>query len=204
MKTRIDLYRDEFKPQFIWLSATNTIVFGVIALIVMGAIYFTIWQDQQTQQQKLAQVKSTIESKQRDLDKLSKQLTLRKTDPVLLAKLLRQKMKLFTAKHLAEKLDSLSVLQERPFSSALNSFAEVNNSDVWLTSFKVNNKHILIEGNISEPGALPVWLKSIGKTDFFNNRNFGAATVLRIDEQLSFTIESKDPNTSKGMEINNE
>ncbi len=204
MKTRFNLYRDEFKPKFVWVSANNTFVFGVIALITMAAIYFGIWQGQQTQKQELAQVQSSIEAKQRDLDELTKQLALRTKDPVLLAKLSQQKMRLSTAKHLAEKLDSLSKLQERPFSSALDSFAEINNSNVWLTSFMVNDKRILIEGNISEPGALPVWLKSIGKTDFFNNRDFGAATVFRTEEQLSFTIESKEQTASQDMEITNE
>ncbi|MFT6702654.1 MAG: Skp family chaperone for outer membrane protein, partial [Pseudomonadales bacterium] len=117
MKTRFNLYRDEFKPQFVWVSASNTIVFGVIALISMAAIYFGIWQGQQTQKQELAQVQSSIEAKQRDLEELTKQLALRTKDPVLLARLSQQKMRLSTAKHLAEKLDSLSKLQERPFSS---------------------------------------------------------------------------------------
>nr|WP_297349503.1 PilN domain-containing protein [uncultured Glaciecola sp.] len=191
MNTRIDLYRDEFKPQFAWVSATNTIVFGVIALLIMSGAYFGFWQDQQSRMQELSQVQSSIKSKQRQLEDLTKTLTLRQKNPVLSAKLVTQKMRLSTAKYLADKLKNLSKLQEKPFSIALTSFAEVNNSNVWLTTFKVNETEIVIEGNINRPDALPSWLKSIGKTDFFNNRNFGAATVFRREEQLSFKIESK-------------
>jgi len=191
MNTRINLYRDQFKPQFVWISATNTILFCVIAMLVMSAAYVGVWQDQQSRIQELSQAQSTIKSKQRQLDDLTKALTLRQKNPVLLAKLVTQKMRLSTAKYLADKLKSLSQLQEKPFSTALNSFAEVNNSDVWLTTFKVNETEIVIEGNINQPDALPSWLKSIGKTDFFNNRDFGAATVFRTEDQLSFKIESK-------------
>jgi Tfp pilus assembly protein PilN len=191
MNTRINLYRDEFKPQFFWISATNTILFGVIALLVMSGTYFGFWQDKQSRMQELTQVQITIKATQRQLEDLTKTLTLRQKNPVLLAKLVTQKMRLSTAKYLADKLKSLSKLQEKPFSSALTSFAVVNNNNVWLTKFKVNETEIVIEGNIDQPDALPSWLKSIGKTGFFNNRDFGAATVFRTEEQLSFKIESK-------------
>jgi Tfp pilus assembly protein PilN len=204
MKTRFNLYGDEFKPQFVLISANNTIVFGLIATLIMGVIYLGVWQDQKTQQQTLNQVQSKFASTQEKLDDLTKQLALRTKDPVLLAKLTRQKLKLSAAKNLADKLDSLSELRERPFSSVLDSFVEANNNNVWLTSFKVNDKRIFIEGNISEPAALPAWLKSIGKTEFFNNRDFGAATVFRTDEQLNFTIESQKQSVSKNVEAVNE
>ncbi len=193
MNTRINLYREEFKPQFFWISATNTMLFGVTALLFMSGTYFGFSQDKQSRMQELSQVQSTIKSAQRQLDDLTKTLTLRQKNPVLLAKFATQKMRLSTAKYLADKLKTLSKLQEKPFSTALTSFAEVNDNNVWLTSFKVNETEIVIEGNIDQPDALPSWLKSIGKTDFFSNRNFGAATVYRAEEQLSFKIESKMP-----------
>lgn len=204
MKTRINLYRDEFKPRFVWISANNTFLFGIVALILMATMYFGVWQDLQTQQQELTEIQKSIESKQQELDQLTNQFTARAKDPKLLAKLANQQVKLATAKHLAAKLNTLSKLQERPFSSALNSFAEANNASVWLTSFKLNDKHILINGNISEPSALPIWLKSIGKTDFFNNRDFGAAALLRTNEKLSFSIESHSQITPNSMEASNE
>jgi Tfp pilus assembly protein PilN len=198
MKTRINLYRDEFKPQFIWVSATNTMIFGVIALLIMGAISFGIWQDQQTREKELEQVQASIAAKQSQLKNLTQQLTQRKKDPSLLARLNTQQVRLSTAKHLADKLESLSKLQEERFSSAFTSFAEVNNSNVWLTSFQVNDRDIVVEGNINQPGALPTWLKSIGKTDFFADKKFSAATVYRKEEQLSFRIQSKTTNIEQG------
>jgi Tfp pilus assembly protein PilN len=191
MNTRINLYRDQFKPQFVWISATNTILFGVITLLVMSGAYFGFWQDKQSRMQELSQVQITIKSRQSQLEDLTKTVALRQKNSVLLAALVTQKMRLSTARVLADKLKSLSRLQEKPFSTALTSFAEVNNSNVWLTTFKVNETEIVIEGNIKQPDALPSWLKSIGKTDFFNNRDFGAATVFRTEEQLSFKIENK-------------
>ncbi len=191
MKSRINLYRDEFKPQFVWISATNSLVFGVLTLLIMGGVYFAAWQSQQSRTQELVQIQNDIASRERQLDELTKQLTLRQKNPVLLAKLDNQKIRLSTAKNLADKLANLSKLQAKPFSSALTSFAEVNDSKVWLTSFKINDQEIEIQGNINEPGALPSWLKSIGKTSFFNSRDFRAATVFRTDGQLGFKIESK-------------
>ena len=191
MNTRINLYRDEFKPKFVWLSATNTMIFGGIALLIMGGTHLSFWQGQQKRLQELSKVESSIEAKNKELQELSEQLTLRQKNPVLLAKLSKQKLRLSSAKHLADKLKSLSKRQDKPLSSALTSFAEVNNKNVWLTAFKVNDTDILIEGNINQPDALPAWLKAIGKTEFFNNRDFRAATVFRAEQQLSFTIESK-------------
>jgi Tfp pilus assembly protein PilN len=191
MNTRINLYRDEFKPQFVWISAINTIVFGFITLLIMGATYFGFWQGQQTRLQELSKVENSIEAKQKELKELTEQVMLRQKNPVLLATLSKQKLRLSTAKHLADKLRSLSKLHDKPLSSALTSFAEVNNNDVWLTTFKVNDTDIVIEGNINKPDALPSWLKAIGKTEFFHNRDFRAATVFRADQQLSFKIESK-------------
>jgi Tfp pilus assembly protein PilN len=191
MNSRINLYRDEFKPQFVWVSATNAVVFSVLILLLMGGTYFGVWESQQSSAQELAQIQNDIATRDRQLAELTKQLTLRQKNPVLLAKLDTQKFRLSTAKDLADKLSNLSKLQEKPFSTALTSFAEVNNSSVWLSSFKINDKSIEIQGNINEPGALPSWLKSIGKTSFFNSRDFRAATVFRTEGQLGFKIESK-------------
>jgi Tfp pilus assembly protein PilN len=191
MNSRINLYRDEFKPQFVWVSATNAMIFSVLTLMLMGGTYFGVWESQQSSAQELAQIQNDIASKDRQLSELTKQLTDRQKNPVLLSKLETQKFRLSTAKDLADKLSNLSKLQEKPFSTALTSFAEVNNSSVWLSSFKINEKNIEIQGNINEPGALPSWLKSIGKTSFFNNRDFQAATVFRTEGQLGFKIESK-------------
>lgn len=191
MNSRINLYRDEFKPQFVWVSATNAMVFSIFTLLIMGGIFFGVWQSQQSRTQELAQIQSEIAFKDSQLAEITNQLTRRQKNPVLLAQLDTQKFRLSTAKDLADKLSNLSKLQEKPFSTALTSFAEVSNSSVWLTSFKINEKNIEIQGNISEPGALPSWLKSIGKTSFFNNRDFRAATVFRTEGQLGFKIESK-------------
>ncbi len=191
MNRRINLYRDEFKPQFVWISATNTVLFGILALLLMGGVYFAVWQSEQSRIQELAQIKNDIASKERQLEELTKQLTLRQKNPVLLAKLDTQKMRLSTAKEVADKLANLSKRQEKPFSVALSAFSEVNDSKVWLTSFKINDKSIQIQGNINDPSALPAWLKSIGKTSFFNSRDFRAATVFRTDGQLGFMIESE-------------
>jgi len=191
MNRRINLYRDEFKPQFVWISATNTVLFGILALLLMGGVYFAVWQSEQSRIQELAQIKNDIASKERQLEELTKQLTLRQKNPVLLAKLDTQKMRLSTARDVADKLANLSKRQEKPFSVALSAFSEVNDSKVWLTSFKINDKRIQIQGNINDPSALPAWLKSIGKTSFFNSRDFRAATVFRTDGQLGFMIESE-------------
>lgn len=191
MNRRINLYRDEFKPQFVWICATNTVLFGILALLLMGGVYFAVWQSEQSRIQELAQIKNDIASKERQLEELTKQLTLRQKNPVLLAKLDTQKMRLSTARDVADKLANLSKRQEKPFSVALSAFSEVNDSKVWLTSFKINDKRIQIQGNINDPSALPAWLKSIGKTSFFNSRDFRAATVFRTDGQLGFMIESE-------------
>lgn len=191
MNSRINLYRDEFKPQFIWLSATNAMALSVLTLLLMGGTYFAIWQSQQTHAQELAQIQNDITLKDRQLVELTKQLTDRQKNPVLLAKLDTQKFRLSTAKDLADKLSNLSKFQEKPFSTALTSFAEVNSSSVWLKSFKISEANIEIQGNINEPAALPSWLKSIGKTSFFNSRDFRAASVFRTEGQLGFRIESK-------------
>ena len=191
MNSRINLYRDEFKPQFIWLSATNAMALSVLTLLLMGGTYFGIWQSQQTRAQELTQIQSDIALKDRQLVELTKELTDRQKNPVLLAKLDTQKFRLSTAKDLADKLSNLSKFQEKPFSTALTSLAEVNNSSVWLKSFKISEANIEIQGNINEPAALPSWLKSIGKTSFFNSRDFRAASVFRTEGQLGFRIESK-------------
>jgi Tfp pilus assembly protein PilN len=190
MKTRINLYRDEFKPQFVWVSATNALIFSLFTLLLMAGIYFAVWQERESRLQELAEINKSIQEKQSKLSQLTTQLAQRKKDPVLLSKLSKQQTRLSTAKHLADKLESLSARQEDKFSSALTSFAEINSSSVWLTSFKVNGSNITIEGNISNPGALPAWLQAIGKTDYFQNRYFRTATVIRTEEQLSFKIES--------------
>ena len=190
MKTRINLYRDEFKPQFVWLTVANMLLLSFIVLLVLSGIYYTVWKTMESRTNELSELRATIQQRQATLDDLTNSLTQREKDPILLNQLAMRKTLLVSNQQLATKLDSLNNLQKTPFSTVFDSFSVADRNDVWLSSFKINDNLVRIEGNISRPEALPAWLQAVGKTEYFQNKSFRSASVTREQGQLSFVIEN--------------
>jgi hypothetical protein len=200
MKTRINLYRDEFKPQFVWLTVANMLLLSFIVLLVLSGIYYSVWKAMDNRANELNELRATIQQRQATLDELTVQLTQRKKDPVLLKQLEMRKTVLASNQQLATKLDSLNSLQETPFSTAFESFSNADRNDVWLSAFRINENLVRIEGKISRPEALPAWLQAVGKTTYFKNKSFQTANVTREQGQLNFVIENIGPNKDAGDE----
>jgi Tfp pilus assembly protein PilN len=194
MKTRINLYRDEFKPQFVWLTVANMLLLSVVVLLVLSGIYYSVWKTMDSRANELSKLRTTIQQRQATLDELTISLTQRKKDPVLLNKLEMRLTLLASLQQLATKLDSLNSMQKTPFSVAFDSFSNADSSDVWLSAFKINESSVRIEGSISYPEALPTWLQAVAKTTYFQHTSFRTANVKREQGQLRFVIENAESN----------
>ncbi|MBF7073687.1 hypothetical protein ISG33_09795 [Glaciecola sp. MH2013] len=177
MKTRINLYRDEFKPQFVWLSVTNTLLLSVVVLFVLLGIYYVSWSAMDARQTSLSELQASIKERQNTLDELTLQLSQRQKNPLLLRELEQRQFVLANVSRLAEKLDLLEETQRYPFSTAFESFSQANRDDLWLSSFYLSSEAQIIEGNITNAEALPAWLQTLGKTSYFANSNFDSASI---------------------------
>lgn len=199
MKTRINLYRDEFKPKFVWLSVTNMLILSVVVLLVLAGIYYSAWALKESRQSSLSELNASMKERQERLDTLTLQLTQRTKNPILLGQLQQRQVVLASSTRLAQKLDVLEQNQNRSYSMAFESLSNANSSDVWLTHFYLSSEGQIIEGKLMKAEALPAWLQRLGKTPYFVNSDFEAAAISTEEEQLSFVLRNGDTQTqSKG------
>ena len=198
MKSRINLYRKEFKPKFVWLSITNTLFLSGLVLLVLAGIYYSAWLANEKRQNSLSELKASMTERQERLDALTLQLSQRTKNPVLLNQLAQRQSVLESSTRLAEKLKVLEQNQDKPFSSAFQSFSQANNANVWLTHFYLSPTAQRVEGNILRAETLPAWLQRLGRTAYFNNSDFETATITTVDEQLSFVIQNGDVEAENG------
>ncbi len=200
MKSQINLLQGELVPKFEWVCASHFSGLCVLVTLICASAYgFTLYSHQQTQHQADVLGKK-ISNEQRSVDELSKAITQRITDPLLESKLANFKEQTRDRSQLLNHIRNLSALKQRSFSSMFDSLSQSQNNELWLTNFEVTPTQLHLQGLISKPRALPMWISQLSKTDFFKGQEFNVASVEREQDNLVFTLNSKQ----KSAELKND
>lgn len=190
MKSQINLLHKGFVPKFEWVCGEHFVGL-VLTVIVLCTSAFGLSNYYHKQQQStVTKIKKEIKQQQRSIDELTASLTARVTDPLLESKLATLSEQTRARTLLLNHIRNLSELKQRSFSVLFDSLAQSSSSELWLTHFLVKPNELNIEGELSMPQALPIWISELSKTDFFKGQEFNLASVEREDSVLVFQLTS--------------
>jgi len=194
MKDNINLYREEFHPKFEWITLSHMAVLSVATLILIAFAYsqFSYYKDKTLAE--LLRHEVLLEQQQSAIAQMTQALSQRSEDPYLVAKLESLSTARQSNELLLSELSRLDQFQEYSFSGLFDSLGAVDTKDLWLTGITVEGASMLIAGDISTPIALPLWIRKLSSTEYFNNTQFKDVVVSSDSGVLSFTIQTLQTN----------
>lgn len=188
MRHRINFYSDEFAPRLDLLSLTSvmlawSITLGLLLVIWAGVAWYgaTTRTELTTMQDQQQQLSAAV-------DKLKTTLEQRTPDAGLARTLEQRQQELANRELLVRELSQREQIKQQGFAGMLDSLAQKNSQDIWLDAIEVSEHMMLLQGQISDPEAMPKWLQRLGQTTSFSGRTFDSTRLYREDQQLRFEL----------------
>jgi hypothetical protein len=162
----------------------------VLTTLLCAGGYGAANYSHQQKQQKVAAITKQVQQQQQSIEEITTALTNRLSAPAKQNELTMLAAQSSSRGLLLNHIRNLSALKQRSFSALFDSLAQSSSSQLWLTHFLITPEELNLEGGISTPRALPLWISELSKTDFFAGQEFSVASVDRNDEGLTFTLNS--------------
>ncbi|WP_100643530.1 PilN domain-containing protein [Alteromonas facilis] len=197
MKTRVNLYLNEFRPTLDLLSLGTLItVFAVLFIVVITARVGLMFSGSKNAQQ-LAQMSVEVEQNNNLARELTNVLQQRKEDPQLLAVFAGLQASLQAKERLRQALSERELMKSATFSNLLRELAQQHHQELWLTRIKVSGHSMVFDGQALTPTALPQWINSLGQTQYFAGKEFDQARVYREEQGLLFSLSATRDGTEQ-------
>lgn len=191
MKHRINLYLASFQPRLdlLSLSSVAAAIGGLLAVMLVTWAIMTAVAS--STEEELAALTAENQHLQNDVNAMQAVLAEREPDPVLTAKVNALKNTLSKQDRLLEELASREVIRNTGFAQLMTDLAAQSRADIWLQSVAVSESMMLLQGQVSQPEAMPQWLTRLAQTPSFSGRTFDSASVMREEDALLFTLEAQ-------------
>lgn len=202
MKSRVNLYLPEYRPQLDLMSLTTVISVFVILLVTVIGVRVGLGFQGDAKQAQLLVVNEEYNQQSSLAKELTNILQSRKEDPQLLAVFAGLQASLQDKQRLKQALSEREALKSASFSLMLRELAEQHHSDLWLTRIMVDEANMSFDGQSLRPEALPQWIGRLGQTEYFSGKQFDQARVYREEQNLLFnltTTRQDDVSSSGGL-----
>lgn len=199
MKSRINLYQEQFKPTVILISLNFSIVLWLLVLIGTLSAGFAVIHLQKSAEQRALLAAQAVSDKTAVLNLLLKGRDGKSQNPALLSELEQTQKQLGIKKVILEELANREEQKSRGFSALMVDLASNHQSDLWLTEINLDDSLISIKGGASDSTALPVWVSKLSAANYFVGKEFAAARLFRDEnEQLQFILSSDINDAQQG------
>lgn len=182
MKRTINLYQDSLKPKkerlpfssVLWLNGAALIVM----LVVVTALNFTLG----AKQQKLSEKTRAIGQLNTEIKTLSAALEKKRDTQSLQQQLERVNAKIENRKRLLAYLESGELsFDATKYGEVMDDLANFHNQNLWLTSIDIDTQTIRLTGQTVAPSSIPVWLKNLQNSPFFQGKSFSSVQFDEVD-----------------------
>ncbi|GGF82830.1 hypothetical protein [Alteromonas lipolytica] len=188
MKSRINFYTEDFEPRLDVLSLTSISIAWGVTLAVLLLIWAGIAWYGSVKHTELAALQAQQQQLSSEVNTLKTTLEQRKPDAGLARTLEQRQQELANRELLVRELSQREQIKQQGFAALLDSLAEKNSQDIWLDAIEVSENMMLLEGQLSNPQAMPKWLQRLGQTSSFSGRTFDSTRLYREDDTLRFEL----------------
>ncbi|WOH35904.1 hypothetical protein RI844_10970 [Thalassotalea fonticola] len=199
-KARINLLRDELVAVQTWLTLTNVVrVWAVFFLIcILITAYFNVNHSALNEQYTSLKNKNMQLSNQ--LEQIEDILKSRVVDPRKVNHLSRLKFIFQNKQVLHRQLTDQTQVRLSGFASVMTEISQYHNREVSLTSVKISDDSISMQGLARNADSVPLWLSGFqdsifmaGKrfSEFNLNINEGGYTSFVVSSTITESVESK-------------
>lgn len=188
MKTRINLYLPQLRPQKDPLSLNRIVVFLLVTLFTMALLSSTLKAKVVTQQKKLQGQQQIVNEQQTTLTQLQTALAKKQDKSVLAKKLAQIQAEIY---HKQLVMDFISIHDQTIlYAQVMEDLARYHEPKVWLTGFKFDSQHIVLEGQTDEPTQVPHWLDGLKASQYFSGKQLSEIEFEQREGLTYFRIAS--------------
>ena len=192
MKTRINLYQEQFKP--VYYLVNPSLVFGLWLLCIIAVVVFSVLTEIRVNrvETELDTATKLVKSKQDVTNLLAESVANLKQDPELVATIQRRQEVLAVKNSVMAELAKRHDQKSNGFAQLMLDLARNHHPELWLKTIYLNDAQIRIEGGAAESSAVPKWVNHLSNAEYFQGRSFASAHMYRDgDEQLMFVLNSQ-------------
>lgn len=199
MKSRINLYQEQFKPQVVLLSLNFALLIWALAIITLVIVGFGVGTNNSGAKKEAQTYANQVSEKTTLLSTLADTLDKRAQDPGLLKTLEGTQKTLKTKQTIVAELGNRQAQKENGFSALMLDLANNTQEDVWLTRISLNESRVRIEGGTLVSAAVPGWVNKLSGAKSFTGKEFAEARMFRDEqEQLNFVLSSELSDSNSG------
>lgn len=182
MKRTINLYQDSLKPKKERLPFSSVLLLNGAALIVMLVVVTALNFTLGAKQQKLSEKTRAIGQLNNEIKTLSAALEKKRDTQSLQQQLERVNAKIENRKRLLAYLESGELsFDATKYGEVMDDLANFHNQNLWLTSIDIDTQTIRLTGQTVAPSSIPVWLKNLQNSPFFQGKSFSSVQFDEVD-----------------------
>lgn len=182
MKRTINLYQDSLKPKKERLPFSSVLLLNGAALIVMLVVVTALNFTLGAKQQKLSEKTRAIGQLNNEIKTLSAALEKKRDTQSLQQQLERVNAKIENRKRLLAYLKSGELsFDATKYGEVMDDLANFHNQNLWLTSIDIDTQTIRLTGQTVAPSSIPVWLKNLQNSPFFQGKSFSSVQFDEVD-----------------------
>ena len=182
MKRTINLYHPSLKPKkerlpllkVLWV---NGVAFGAMLIAVVA---FNLLLN--AKQEKIEQMSASTRQINDEIKTLNDALEKKRDTKTLQQQLEQVNAKIQNRKQLLAYLKSGELsFDATKYGEVMDDLADYHNQNLWLTSINIDTKKIRLSGQTVAPSSIPVWLKNLQQSPFFQGKSFSSVKFGEVD-----------------------
>lgn len=194
MIQQINLYDERFKEKKVQLSAIQSLLIFVIAILGIGGFsYYQIQQVgdlnqlTQTNTRKAQNLSNQVASTKAKIDKIL-------ADNGLSAQISDAKKEIKTSKKVLNFVQNNQFGSGLGFSMYLSALSNLDHKDIWLDDISIKNDFLRLKGSSIVESSIPAYFQNFTRVDLFKGMGFDHFEINRSTEhdwKIDFIIATK-------------
>lgn len=189
MKTRVNLYTQEFQPKQERLSLNHVLAISLASLVLMLVLVFVARQDTATVQAQVGMAKLQLTELEEEVQGLTTKVAQHVQNPALEQQLALLNSRLQYRHDVLSQLSSLALVQSSGFSILMSDLARLRDKDIRLSQIRLAGETMTLVGIARNHAAIPRWIRLFEKGTSLEGREFNKLHITRnSDDIIAFTL----------------
>lgn len=181
MSQQINLLLPELRPRFDWLALPVVAGAGLASLLLVVVLAsVNAWRGDGLKARENA-IRAQLGGLQQQVQSLSERLGARKGDSTLDQQLDAARIAVGQRQEVLNVVAQGNLPSSQAYSGLLLGFSRQVVEGVWLTGFGFAQKHIDIQGRLTDPALLPVYIGRLNAESAFAGRRFATLDMKGVD-----------------------
>lgn len=182
MKSRLDLYTQEFRPRRQWGTLPQILLaWGLLSLLLLTYGLYSNWQHQR-QSRQLAQLQGQLSVVKAEASRLEAQLAKHQPSPALVALLKEKQLRADGMQLMLQRLDQLAPERVQSYADLLADLAQIMSPQLSLERIQVEQERISLAGETRSSQEVPAWVDRFKQTHTLSGKQFSELALSRDKE----------------------